>query len=30
MIVGLTAIGVLLRVTAEERALAGSGRRAEA
>ncbi len=30
MIVGLTAIGVLLRVTAEERALAGSGRRGEA
>lgn len=30
MIVGLTAIGVLLRVTAEERALAGSGRRTEA
>ena len=30
MIVGLTAIGVLLRVTAEERALAGSDRRGEA
>lgn len=30
MIVGLTAIGVLLRVTAEERALAGTGRRGEA